>query len=89
MDTGRDTGIAEVSIVATVQVAVLGFTDAQNHGSITTPVMRLPLASAWIATAVRPGELLPTAFAITSRVVESPLNFLRGELVASRQHYHL
>src|SRR5208282_4404354 len=81
VDAWRHARVLVITVVAAVQVAILGFTSAENNRAGTAPVMRLPLASAWICSASIPGQLLATAFAVATRQNECPLDFVCCELV--------
>ena len=81
MDTRRHAGVLVVTVVAAVQVAILGFTSTENNRTGPAPVMCLPLASPWICTASVPGQLFATAFAFATRQIECPLDFVCCKLV--------
>jgi len=86
--TRRNALPTKISIVAAVQVAVLGLPGAENYRRVSAPVMSLPLASSRISSAVRPGDLFSTALAVAPTILKGLHNFLRSESILVRHLNH-
>jgi hypothetical protein len=85
----RDTGVAKVSVVAAVKVAVLRLSCAKDYWRIATTMVGLPTASSWVRAATIPDQFLAATLTVTIGSDPSFFYFLRSEFVIVRHQAHL
>jgi len=81
MASRSDAFILVITIMATIEMTILGSSDTQNDRRISTPMVGFPLPTSSSRSTIQPTELLPTAFASAFSVVERLFYFLVGEFV--------
>lgn len=89
--TRRNPRIAEVSIVAAIEVAVLRLSGADDDGRVAATMVSLPTTSSGVRAATIPDEYLAAALTVTISSDPSLLYFLWSEfvIVGQRSTHHL